>query len=131
AYNRNQDVVPVSPDRADEAVDRTLRVLRFEDLEGRPRGLISLFAVHGTSVHADNTELHSDNKGLAALECEYAPEVGADFVAIFAQGAAGDVSPNYRPCPRRHVMVGRYDDDHASAAHNGSIQARHTMRLFR
>lgn len=131
AYNRNTDVVPVPADRADEAVHRRMTVLRFEDREGLPRGLLSFFPVHGTSVHADATALHGDNKGLAASACERDPSLPPGFIAIFAQESAGDVSPNYRPAPSRGVMVGRYDDDHASAEHNASIQARHALRLCR
>ncbi|NUO47601.1 MAG: hypothetical protein HOV80_01960 [Polyangiaceae bacterium] len=130
AYSRNADVTPVASDRSDEAVDRTMTVLRLEDARGRALGLVSVFGVHGTSVHADNDRLHADNKGIAALLCERDLDEGDGFVALFLQGAAGDVTPNYRPCPRRGVTVGRYDHDFESAAHNGEIQARYAMKAF-
>jgi neutral ceramidase len=133
AYNRNEDVTPVAADRADEAVSRRMTVLRLEDVSGRPRGVIAIFAVHGTSVHADNDLLHPDNPGIAARECELAAnrEGDRDFVAVFMQSGAGDVSPNYRWDARRGMQVGRYDDDFESAAACGEAQARHAMRLLR
>ncbi|MGV3625932.1 MAG: neutral/alkaline non-lysosomal ceramidase N-terminal domain-containing protein [Archangium sp.] len=128
AYNRNPDVTPLRADRADEALHRRMTVLRFEDLNGEPKGLINFFAVHATSVHSDFTALHGDNKGLAAAMCEREKPTG--FVALFVQESAGDVSPNYRPSKARGFCIGRYDDDERSAEHNAGIQARHAMRLF-
>lgn len=130
AYNRNSDVTPLPRERADEALHRRMTVLRFEDVDGKPRGLLNFFAVHATSVHSDATALHGDNKGLAAMMCERDPSVPRDFVALFAQESAGDVSPNYRVSKKRGLTIGRYDDDHASADHNAGIQARYAMRLF-
>ncbi|MDB4930231.1 MAG: alkaline ceramidase, partial [Myxococcaceae bacterium] len=132
AYNRNEDATPVAWERRDEAVDRTMTVLRVDDLAGAPLGLVSWFPVHGTSVHSDNRLLHGDNKGCAARACEaWARERGhAGFVALFAQESAGDVSPNYRWSRRRGRMVGRYDDDFECAQAHGDAQARHARTLW-
>jgi neutral ceramidase len=132
AYNRNEDASPVTPERRDEAVDRTMTVLRVDDTHHNPMGLVSWFPVHGTSVHSDNRLLHGDNKGCAARACEaWARERGhRDFVALFAQEAAGDVSPNYRWSPARRRMIGRYQDDDESARFNGDVQARHARALW-
>jgi neutral ceramidase len=132
AYNRNPDVTPVTAERADEALSRTMTVLRVDALEGPPLGLVSFFAVHGTSVHSDQRVVHGDNKGRAAEDCE-AWALGAGhpgFVALFAQEAAGDVSPNYRPDARRGFTVGRHDDDDESARWNGGVQSRHARGLW-
>ena len=72
--------------------DKELSLLRFDDMDGNPRGFLSFFPVHGTSLyevrqivtspsnpralnmHAkNNTLVSSDNKGMAAYlyECEY------------------------------------------------------------
>jgi neutral ceramidase len=135
AYNRNVDVEPVAEGRCDEATDRTMVVLRVDDVAGQPRGLVSWFPVHGTSIHCDNTLIHPDNKGIAARECEEmaASRFGTSntpFVAIFAQEAAGDVTPNFRWNAARQLLVGRHDDDFASAEFAGTIQARHAFELF-
>lgn len=133
AYNRNEDASPVTWERRDEAVERTMTVLRVDDARGAPMGLVSWFPVHGTSVHSDNRRLHDDNKGYAARLCEaWARERGyAGFTALFAQESAGDVSPNYRWSASRSLMVGRFpDDDDASARFNGEVQARHARALW-
>jgi neutral ceramidase len=131
AYSRNRDVSPLPFERRDEAVDRTMTVLRVDALDGRALGLVSWFAVHGTSMHAENRLLHGDNKGEAAryLETRARTEGNPGYVAIFAQAAAGDVSPNYRFDPKRGVAVGRYDDDHESAVFSGELQARHALSV--
>jgi neutral ceramidase len=135
AYNANTDVEPVAAGRSDEALDRRLTVLRVESPEGRPRGMVCWFAVHGTSVHSDNTRIHPDNKGIAAARCErFAAdqlEVSDEpFIAIFAQEAAGDVTPNYRWSEQRKMLIGRHDNDFDSAEFSGEIQARQAWRLF-
>lgn len=133
AYNRNPDASPRTFDRRDEAVDRTMTVVRVDDARtSEPLGIVTWFAVHGTSVHADFRRLHGDNKGEAARDAErWMAERGhPDFVAIFAQGAAGDVTPNYRWSSRHKHMQGRYDDDLESARFAGEVQSRHARALW-
>jgi neutral ceramidase len=127
AYSRNHDVRPMSRDRSDEAVDRRVRVVRFDDASGRPVASVQWVALHGTTIHADNQLLHPDHMGIAAQHVEAWADArygSRDFVAVFAQGAAGDVSPNYRIAPGRRLRVGRYDDDFKSAEHCGAAVAR-------
>lgn len=114
AFNRSPGAHRRNPDAAGEDVDREMLVL------DTGRGVLSLFALHATSVHGDGTRIHPDHKGLA---CE-AYEAARGVPAIFAQGAAGDVSPNFRASSARGVTVGRYDDDLDSAAYVGRVQAR-------
>lgn len=133
AYNRNADVVEVPQDRSDEAVDRTMRLLRFDDAQGQPLGALSWLPLHPTTIHYENQLLHPDHKGIAADQLErWARErYGArDFVAIFAQEASGDVTPNYRYDRARGLMVGRHDEDLRSAEHCGAVQARLARRLL-
>ncbi|MBS1964133.1 MAG: neutral/alkaline non-lysosomal ceramidase N-terminal domain-containing protein [Bdellovibrionales bacterium] len=119
----------------DLAVDREMTLLRFEDAAGRPIAAWNWFPVHATSMHRDHYLVHSDNKGLAAVATEeaIAREIGGenqDFVAVFAQGAAGDVSPNFR----RHVgireMRGAFRDDERSCRYNAEIQSRKALEIF-
>jgi neutral ceramidase len=135
AYNQNGDVEPVAAGRSDEATDREMVVLRVDDVAGHALGLVSWFPVHGTSIHHENTLIHPDNKGIAAQRCEEVAasrfRVGsAPFVAIFAQEAAGDVTPNFRFDHARGLLIGRHDDDFASAEHAGAAQAKHALDLF-
>ncbi|HET7538467.1 MAG TPA: neutral/alkaline non-lysosomal ceramidase N-terminal domain-containing protein [Polyangiaceae bacterium] len=135
AYNLNADVEPLSQVRSDEALDREMVLLRVDERDGPPMGVLTWFAVHGTSIHRGNQSIHPDNKGVAAqrFEAMAVSRFGArerPFVAIFAQEAAGDVTPNFRWSPRRKLLIGRYDDDFESADFAGSIQARHAWTLF-
>lgn len=118
AHVRNPEVR--GPVTADRALDRTLTVLVARDARGRAIGALVFFALHATCIHGDGQRLHPDWPGLAARRLEArAMERGAssDFVAIFAQGAAGDASPNHRFDARRGVTVGAYDADEDSAAY--------------
>ncbi|KAJ7110586.1 Neutral/alkaline nonlysosomal ceramidase [Mycena epipterygia] len=63
------------------------------------RGLLSFFAVHGTSIYENNTLVSGDNKGMAAYLYEASVEPSAmpgngTYVAGFVQSAVGDTSPN-------------------------------------
>lgn len=134
AYNLNADVEPIRPGRSDEAVDRTMTMLRVDRVGGGPCGFLCWFPTHGTSIHHENTRIHSDNKGLAARRCEQRGDALSarpdSFVAIFAQEAAGDVTPNFRWSAERRVLIGRCDDDFESADFAGEIQARNAWSLF-
>jgi len=98
-----------------------MTVLRFEDNQGNELGLLSWFAVHGTSMNNTNELISGDNKGYAAYYTEKykngnnsIPGMGP-FIAGFAQCNEGDVSPNTvgaycpdgTPCdPRSSTCVG-------------------------
>lgn len=128
AYNTNPDVTRAEPGDSATALDRTMRMLRFEDAQGQPFASVNFFAVHCTSVHSDNTAIHFDNKGYAARYVEEA--MGPDYVAAFAQGATGDVTPNFRYHDDKPFMRGKHPDDDQSAAFNGKIQADHALSLL-
>ncbi|KNZ72253.1 Neutral ceramidase [Termitomyces sp. J132] len=79
--------------------DKEMTVLRFDDTNGNARGLLSFFAVHGTSLYENNTLVSTDNKGMAAFLYESFVEPSAmpgntSFVAGFTQSNVGDTSPN-------------------------------------
>ncbi|KAK7111468.1 neutral ceramidase B-like [Littorina saxatilis] len=81
-------------------VDKNMTVLRIEDAQGRPLGMINWFAVHCTSMNNTNGLISSDNKGYASqlFERHMTAQGGlskpGDYVAAFAQSNLGDVSPN-------------------------------------
>lgn len=128
SYNQNPDVEPVSTKTPELALDRTLRLLRFDAADDRAIGSINWFAVHCTSVHSDNTAIHFDNKGYAAQFVEEA--LGGEKVAAFAQGATGDVTPNVWRHPGRPWMRGKYPDDDQSARFNGRLQADQALKVL-
>ncbi|RDB20798.1 Neutral ceramidase [Hypsizygus marmoreus] len=105
--------------------DKEMTVLRFDDANGKARGLLSFFAVHGTSLYNNNTLVSTDNKGMAAYLYEAFVEPSAmpgntTFIAGFTQSNVGDTSPNTLgafcespgkeydglPCDRDHSTCG-------------------------
>lgn len=131
AYSKNAGVSPLSFERRDEATNRTMSVVRVDAADGRPLGLVSWLACHPTTIHRDQTYLHPDHKGEASLALEERAARDGDprYVAIFAQGAAGDVTANHRFSKARGQMIGRYDDDRESARFAGERQAHHARRI--
>lgn len=93
AYDRNP---AAEKSRWRTAIDPTMLVLRFRQ-NGRDVGMINWFATHGVSMHATNGLISGDNKGYAAqyVEKQVFARLGEPgFVAAFAQGNAGDMTPN-------------------------------------
>lgn len=79
--------------------DTTMTLLRFRRAsDGKNIGLLTWFAIHGTSLYNNNTHVAGDNKGVAAWMTEQAmkeDDSAADgFFAAFSQANLGDVSPN-------------------------------------
>lgn len=74
-------------------VDKTLTLLRFTSATGKDRGILTWFAVHGTSMLGNNTIVTGDNKGVAAWMFERSMNE-PDFVAGFSQANVGDTTPN-------------------------------------
>ncbi len=116
--------------RFPDAVDRRMTVLRFEQA-GRPVGMLSFFATHGTSMTQTNRLISADNKGYAAHVIEHDvhgvewAERGG-FVAGFAQTAAGDMSPNLR----NGGAQGPTDDEFENTRIIGKLQADRAQQLF-
>jgi neutral ceramidase len=82
-----------------------MTLLRFKRAsDGKNIGLLNWYAVHGTSVHNNNTLVNGDNKGVAAYLTEQA--FGEGFVAGFSQANVGDTSPN---------VLGQYCEDGSKA----------------
>ncbi|MGN0096541.1 MAG: neutral/alkaline non-lysosomal ceramidase N-terminal domain-containing protein [Corynebacterium sp.] len=106
--NRSRQAFDRNPaaDRAEnpDGVDRTSVTLHVAR-DGRPVGLINWYSVHATSFSHKIRHISGDNKGFAAYSYESAAGVdhrdlgAAPFVAAFAQGTPGDVTPNHGLVP--------------------------------
>jgi len=129
AYNQNADVEPVPKSATHRAVSRTMDGIAAFDDRGELIAYVNWFAVHCTSVHRDFFAIHSDHKGLAACDLER-EHSNSNAVVIFAQGAAGDVTPNFKKFWFKREMRGKFRDDLKSAAFNAEIQARHARLLL-
>lgn len=129
AHNCNRDRdQSFADDQRNLAINREMFLLRLEDELGNPLGAIDWFSVHATSVHSEYKLVTSDNKGFAAAAMEKA--LGGRVVTAFAQGAAGDVTPNFRRWPGKPFLRGQSPDDFESARFNGEAQAELALSLF-
>lgn len=91
----------------EDETDTTMTMLRFRRAtDNKDVGVLTWFAVHGTSMLANNTHVSGDNKGVAAWLFEEAmrdnPNAAEGFVAGFSQASVGDTTPN---------VLGAYCDD--------------------
>ncbi len=121
AYNENEEISHKLPkDQWHLACDRTMKLMRFEKTDGTIQATLNWFGTHCTSISNDNTLISSDNKGYAATYLE--KEQGGDNVAIFAQEACGDVTPNYIWERRKQWTRGKFKDDFESAKYVGELQ---------
>ena len=85
--------------RYEHDVDKTMTLLKFKSAQtGRDIGVLTWFAVHGTSMYGNNTLITGDNKGVAAnlmeKDIQGHPLTDRNFIAGFSQSNVGDTSPN-------------------------------------
>lgn len=135
AYNQNPEVAGRVPMKKRHlAADRTMKLLRFDNKEGKPIGSFNWFGVHTTSVSNRGRKVCYDNKGYAA---DYLEEnlkkhyQNPNIVTGFVQDAAGDISPNFIFDRKHREYRGKYADDYESAAYNGRLQSDKAQEIFR
>ena len=95
-FNRNRHT-KIEP----KPVDRELRVMRFDDLSGKPQGLLVNFSAHPTMIQAGDLRFSADYVG--AMRNRVLEQLGVS--TVFMQGAAGDLSVD-RGDRRDHVAFG-------------------------
>lgn len=76
--------------RSEKPVDRTLLMLRVEDVDGKPIAHAVNFAAHATMLERKLLKFSADYPGAMAAMVE--KETGVP--CLFLQGAAGDLSPD-------------------------------------
>lgn len=133
AYNSNPEITePLADTQTHLAMNREMDLLRIETPDGEPLGMLNWFGVHATSVGPKNTLLCADNKGYAAHYFEQKVQQKHQlkrFAAIFAQGSAGDISPNFYG-KGKNWPKGKFDDDFESARFNGRLQFQKAWEIF-
>jgi len=104
--NRNFDPFRLNPDvPADEpgartaSIDPTVTAVRVDRTDGAPIGVWSNFAIHPTNFGDDNLNFSGDNVSTAVRDAEAAigaaaPAGARPPVAVFANSAEGDISPD-------------------------------------
>jgi neutral ceramidase len=136
-YNQNPEVKEkATKETAHLAVNREMLLLKFTAETGEEIGEINWFGVHSTSISNDNNKVCSDNKGYASKFTEdyFAKNGNKNFVAAFAQGTCGDVTPKFTYNPKhkfqRGYWEGKYKDDFESARYNGKLQSEKAIEIF-
>lgn len=129
AYNRNPEVKEKVPfEKRHLAIDREMTLLKITSETGEELGSINWFGVHTTSLPNTNHRVCYDNKGYAAayMEEQFRKQHNNDYLAVFAQGTAGDVTPRmvYNPVYpyQRGQWEGKFPNDIESAKYNGKLQ---------
>jgi neutral/alkaline ceramidase-like enzyme len=74
--------------------DKTVAVIRFENVSGQPIAIYANYAVHGTVLGPGNLQVSSDLPGAASRAVE--KHYGGSVVSPWTSGAAGDQDPIYR-----------------------------------
>ncbi|MGV3524379.1 MAG: neutral/alkaline non-lysosomal ceramidase N-terminal domain-containing protein [Candidatus Sericytochromatia bacterium] len=130
AYNANPENAPLAAHQTHLAIDREMALLKVSAESGSPLAVITWFGVHATNLGPENQGMSADNKGFAALALEQSYlQQGDEVVAIFAQAAAGDVSPNFYGSAQKGRR-GKFDSELESARFNGHLQARQAQRIL-
>ncbi len=91
--------------RFEDPVDPAVFALRVDDEAGAPLGVVYGFGCHPVVLGPDSREITADWPGVASAAIESA--LGADAVAVFAQGACADVNPLTGPVLERIAAAGR------------------------
>lgn len=122
---RHTETDPETGELREIRTNRTMTLLRFESDDGTPVAMLNWYAVHPTNLGNSNRLISPDNKGYAAYLFEraqgtqYGTGEEEQFVAGFAQGECGDVSPNHWGYPDgvndfwRMKIIGQRQDDAA------------------
>ncbi|MFB3896766.1 MAG: neutral/alkaline non-lysosomal ceramidase N-terminal domain-containing protein [bacterium] len=82
------------PQHAPEVVDKSLGVIKFEDISGEPMALILNYTCHPVVMAEKNRYFSADYPGVVCdyLESNYP----SDPVVLFFNGACGNINPNIR-----------------------------------
>ena len=75
----------------DRPVDPAVAVVRIDDAQGRPLGVIANYACHAVVMGYDNLRVTGDWPGYAARYIE--EDLGPGTTCLFFQGGAGDINP--------------------------------------
>lgn len=80
-------------------IDPAVTVIRVDDDDGCPLGLVTNFGLHGVVLGADNLLISADWPGYAMAALERA--LGEEAVCLFTQGGSADANPLTRRVQER------------------------------
>jgi neutral ceramidase len=131
SYMKNPEVWEEGlPTEKNLAMDRNMRLLRFKSGD-KLLASANWFGCHTTNIPNTNHKVSPDNKGYASLyvEEEY-QENDKNFIALFNQGSAADITPNFILDPKTKMARGQFEDPFESARFNGKLQANQALKLM-
>lgn len=105
--------------RGRRLVDRTMSIARVDDARGKPIAALMVYAAHPTIYSHTMMEVSAEFPGV--LQNTVERELGGGAVALYLNGALGDVSPVADEGKDEHDRVQRY----------GSQLSQHALRLIR
>ncbi len=105
--------------RGRRLVDPTMSVARLDDSRGRPIAALVVFAAHPTIYPHTMMQVSAEFPGVLQTALEGA--LGREAVALYLNGAQGDVSP----------VADTGKDDHERVRRYGDALAAHAQRLLR
>ncbi|MBV8811565.1 MAG: neutral/alkaline non-lysosomal ceramidase N-terminal domain-containing protein [Acidobacteriaceae bacterium] len=100
-FEVNQTQIPTAP------FDPTVSILRIDRTDGHPMAVLVNYACHPVVFGPDNVQYSADYPGVMTRVVESA--LGGDALAVFLQGAPGDINPYYAVTPLKQDAVGRRD----------------------
>jgi neutral ceramidase len=119
-------------------IDPRVTVLRFDDADGTPIGVVYCYACHPIIVGTDNRLISGEYPGYASRTVETA--LGPRTVALFLNGAAGNINPaawpysarqNVSALSKEYALAGRPVTfrSHAEARRLGNALAGEVLRV--
>lgn len=133
AFNSNPEITKIDENNTHLAVDREMTLLRMEGLNGEKIGMLNWFGVHATNIPSNNHKICNDNKGYASTYFEediQSVENQKKFIAVFAQGSCGDISPNFVWDKRKKRTHGKFENAFESAKYNGKLQYTKAKEIY-
>ena len=126
SYNKNPENQSLTFEERHQAICRNMQAIYIYS-DKKLKGFINFFGVHATSIGNTNTSIHHDNKGVASLLFENSHP---NTTAIFAQRAAGDVSPNYIWDKDLKKTRGPFKDEIKCAEDNGRMHFEENQKCL-
>lgn len=117
--SENPERIPFGP------VDPEVGVIKVEDMDGNPRGIIMNYACHADIV-CNNYEISADYPGVACRKVEEA--FGDKITCLFIQGAAGDIE-SLIISSRRNGADDPFKTDYRTIERVGALLAYETVKL--
>src|SRR5439155_1096398 len=107
----------------DRAIDRSVGVVRFDDLAGRAIAVTFSYGCHPVLHGPRPRAISSDYPGAARalVERNLAPGAGGPPVALFLQGCGGDINPRYG--------IGADEDPSETKDREGTVLGAEVLRV--